>query len=147
MALYRSTNKEAKMYELLSSFLTDYIFRIPAIRMAEAQALQHSGRTFMYEFAWRAPTFEGLIGACHTMQIPFVFDNLHVPGVEGLRGPNPPQQLANTMHSAFVNFAKTGDPGWPQYELAHRETMRFDTISEVVKDPHSIERVFWEGKR
>ena len=30
----------------------------------------------MYEFAWRSPQFGGRLGACHALEIPFVFDTL-----------------------------------------------------------------------
>jgi carboxylesterase type B len=51
------------------------------------------------------------------------------------------------MHSAWVAFASSGDPGWPAYDTDHRRTMRFDTASAVVEDPRVWERAFWEGLR
>ena len=101
----------------------------------------------MYEFAWRSPQFDGMLGACHTLEIAFVFDTLDKEGLEPVMGANPPQQLADTMHAAWATFATTGDPGWPEYDLSRRATMRFDTNSAVVDDPHSAERVLWEGLR
>ena len=88
----------------------------------------------------------GRLGACHALEIPFVFDTLG-NGTEPLLGTNPPQQLADAMHAAWVAFATSGDPGWPQYDLKRRATMRFDTTSEVVDDPRSAERALWEGQR
>ena len=41
---------------------------------------------------------------------------------------------------AFVRFARTGDPGWPAYDLKQRQTMVFDTNSRVVNDPRQWER-------
>jgi carboxylesterase type B len=46
-----------------------------------------------------------------------------------------------------VAFATSGNPGWPQYDLQRRATMRFDTPVEVVDDPRSAERALWEGLR
>ncbi len=100
----------------------------------------------MYEFAWRSPQFDGRLGACHALEIAFVFDTLG-NGTEPLLGRDPPQQLADTMHAAWVAFATDGDPGWPKYDLSRRATMRFDTTSEVVDDPRSAERALWEGVR
>jgi carboxylesterase type B len=51
------------------------------------------------------------------------------------------------MHAAWIGFARSGDPGWPKYDLTRRATMRFDTSSEVVDDPRSRERLLWEGVR
>jgi carboxylesterase type B len=129
--------------ELLAAVQGDRIFRIPAIRLADAHANSASA-TYMYEFAWRSPQFGGRLGACHGAEIAFVFDTLG-DGSEALAGADPPQQLAERMHAAWIGFARSGDPGWPRYDLTRRATMRFDTRSVVVDDPRSRERVLWEG--
>src|SRR3546814_16349392 len=42
--------------------------------------------------------------------------------------PTPAQQtMSDRVMDAFVRFARTGDPGWPAYDLARRQTMIFDT--------------------
>lgn len=149
LATYRATHPGATPGELLSAIITDWFYRIPAIRLAEAYA-KRDAPTYMYEFAWRSPKFDGLLGACHSLEISFAFDNLDKEGLETpekLVGNNPPQQLADTMHAAWVAFATRGDPGWPRYDLSRRATMRFDTTSEVVNDPRSAERALWEGLR
>ena len=100
----------------------------------------------MYEFAWRSPVFGGMFGACHALEIPFVFDTLDLGPAQmqgSLLGDEPPQAVADAMHGAWVAFAATGDPGWPRYDLDRRATMRFDTVSEVVDDPRSFERALW----
>ena len=56
------------------------------------------------------------LGAAHAMDIPFVFDTLAAEGSSWLTGANPPQPLADAMHSAWVRFATTGDPGWRRYD-------------------------------
>ncbi|WP_246258388.1 carboxylesterase/lipase family protein [Amycolatopsis anabasis] len=68
-------------------------------------------KAFTYEFDWRGGPF----GACHTAELPFVFDNTDLPALRaenGLLGPEIPPALAAEMHGAWVRFAKTGDPGW-----------------------------------
>ncbi len=132
--------------DLMEALVTDWFFRIPAIRLAEARQTAPAP-TYMYEFAWRSPQFEGRLGACHGLEIGFVFDTVTHPENEPLVGPEPPQQLADAMHAAWVAFATRGDPGWPRYDLDRRATMRFDTISGIVDDPHADERVLWEGLR
>ncbi len=147
LATYRATRKDAAPGDLLSAIITDWFYRIPAIRMAEAHAQQSAGATYMYEFAWQPPTFDGHLGACHALELPFVFDNLDKEGFERLVGTNPPQQVADAMHAAWVAFAPSGNPGWPQFDLKRRATMRFDTTSELVEDPRPAERMLWEGRR
>ena len=147
LATYRATRQDATPGELLAAIATDWFYRLPAIRMAEAHARQSAGATYLYEFAWQAPTFEGHIGACHTIEMPFVFDNLDKKGFEGLVGTHPPQQVADAMHAAWVAFATGGNPAWPQFDLQRGATMRFDTTSQLVEDPYAAERVLWEDRR
>src|SRR6266851_4491794 len=146
IATYRAIRPDASAGELLSAIVTDWFFRIPAIRLAEAHA-QSTGATYMYEFAWRSPGFDGKLGACHGLEIPFVFDTLDKEGFEVLLGDDAPQQLADAMHAAWVAFARDGDPGWQRFDLSRRATMRFDRRQELVDDPRSEERRLWEGLR
>jgi para-nitrobenzyl esterase len=146
LATYRATRPGANAGDVYEAIVTDWFFRIPAIRLAEAH-VQNNGRTYMYEFAWRSPKFDGQLGACHALEIAFVFDTLDIGEMGPLLGDNPPQQTAGAMHAAWVSFATRGDPGWTQYDLNQRATMRFDTNSDLVKDPRSAERMLWEGLR
>ena len=55
--------------------------------------------------------------------------------------PTPAQQaMSGVVMDAFVRFARTGNPGWPAYDLAQRQTMIFDTKSRVESDPRRWER-------
>ena len=85
----------------------------------------------------------------HALEIAFAFDTLgeDVPLLGPLLGDDPPQELADAMHAAWVSFATDGDPGWPRCDLGHRATMRFDTTSRVVDDPRAWERALWQGVR
>jgi para-nitrobenzyl esterase len=146
LAAYRSWYPAATPGELLAAIETDWWCRIPAIRLADAHA-PGDAATYMYEFAWPSPAFGGVVGACHSLEIGFVFDTLD-KGVNQMSGPllgdAPPQGLATAMHGAWVAFARTGDPGWPRYDHERRATMRFAVDSEVVDDPRSAERLLWE---
>jgi para-nitrobenzyl esterase len=144
---YRAANPNAWAGDMLASLQTDWYWRIPAIRLADAhQASATRAATYMYEFAWPSPLFNGQLGACHALEIPFVFDTLG-NATQFLWGDTAPHQLADTMHTAWVHFATNGDCGWPQYEPKRRSTMRFDMSSTVVDDPRAKERALWEGVR
>jgi carboxylesterase type B len=147
LAAYRAHYPGASPGALLAAIETDWWCRIPALRLAEVHAPSPSG-TYMYEFAWRPPGPGALVGACHALEIGFVFDTLDLGPEQMLGpmlGPDAPQVLADAMHSAWVAFATTGDPGWSTYDLARRATMRFDTVSRVVDDPRAFERALWAG--
>ena len=146
LSAYRAAYPGASAGELFSAIQTDWYWRIPAVRMADAHAANARAATYMYEFAWRSPQMGGRLGAAHSMEIPFVFDTLGL-GTEPMLGPNPPQPLADTMHRSWVAFAAQGDCGWPRYDAAQRRTMRFDTQSRVVDDPLARELALWRGAR
>jgi para-nitrobenzyl esterase len=148
LAAYRDAYPGASPGDLLAAVQTDWWMRIPAIRLADAHAGAPSG-TYMYEFAWPSPAFGGRLGAVHGLEVPFVFDTVSkdAPLIGPLLGDDPPQDLAGTMHAAWVSFAANGDPGWPQYDLSRRATMRFNTTSQVIDDPRTWERALWEGIR
>ena len=146
LSAYRAAHPGASAGELFSAIQTDWYWRIPAVRLADAHATTARASTYMYEFAWRSPQFGGRLGAAHAVEIPFVFDTLGL-GTEPLLGPDPPQSLATAIHAARVAFAATGDCGWPKYDPARRPTMHFDTASEVVDDPLASKLVLWKGVR
>ncbi|HSN38338.1 MAG TPA: carboxylesterase family protein [Arthrobacter sp.] len=145
---YRSHYPDSSPGDVLAAVETDWWVRIPAIRLADAHATAASAtsaRTYMYEFAWPAPG----LGAVHSMEIPFVFDALDRNSrlFGPLLGTDPPQELADAMHAAWVSFAASGDPGWPGYDPEHRNTMHFNTEARVVPDPRAWERQLWNGVR
>jgi carboxylesterase type B len=146
LASYAELHPGASTGDLFAAVMTDWYWRVPALRVAEAHASSDRAANHMYEFAWRSPQFDGRLGAAHALEIPFVFDTLR-NGTEPLLGESPPQKLADAMHRAWVSFAATGDPGWPQFDLARRATMRFDVQPELVEDPMAAENRIWHGVR
>jgi para-nitrobenzyl esterase len=143
---YRSARPGASPGEILEAVTTDWFFRIPAIRLAEAHQ-GGSGSTHMYEFAWPSPLMGGRLRACHALEVGFVFDTLDAGGGDLLYGAAAPRPLATTMHDAWVSFATKGDPGWAAYDLTDRPTMVFDVPSGVEADPRGSERLLWDGRR
>jgi para-nitrobenzyl esterase len=144
---YRATNQEASPEDILIALTTDHMFRIPAIRLAEARQ-SHSAETWMYLFNWQSRAFEGRLKATHALEIPFAFDNLSRAGVDAFIGPGErPQHVAQVMHQAWIDFVNEGDPGWAAYNSVERATMVFDDESAVQNDPAGAERAAWDGIR
>ena len=116
----------------LTLAMSDLVFRWPARRFAEA----HRGRTWFYEFEWQSPGGAGTLGACHGIELPFVFDTLPtVTGPQGLAGEEPPQELANRIHGLWVGFAQSGALPWAQYDAETRmihELASGETVHEPV---------------
>ncbi len=145
LAIYRANRPDSSPGEVLAALATDWMFRIPAIRLAEARA-ESAGNTYVYEFAWRSTARDGILGACHALEIPFAFDTLDAEETTWITGEAPPQLLADEMHRSWVRFISEGEPGWDEYGEA-RTTMRFDEEPQVVTDLRPDERVAWNGVR
>ena len=145
VASYRLAEPAASPGEILMAALGDWYFRVPAIRVAEARLI-HDADTFVYEFGWRSPQFGGRLGACHALELGFVFDNLDDAFGEPLAGAAPPQSLADEMHGAWVAFVQSGHPGWAPYGR-QRTVRRFAVPSETVTDPRPTRRTAWDGVR
>lgn len=134
---YRAAFPEATPGRVFAEIATDRFYRLPALRLAEAQA-RCGARAFVYEFTWPSPAFEGALGACHAVDVPFVFDKLADPSFAPLLGGTPPQPLADSMHAAWVSFATTGDPGWPEYREPRRTVHHFGASPAVIHDHGGI---------
>ncbi len=147
---YRARRPNASPQELWLDLSTDAVFRVPAIRMLEAQ-LPHAP-VWSYLFTWETPVFGGVLRSTHALEIPFMWDNLGRQGAEMFTGTGPERQaIADAMHLAWTAFARAGDPNhaglpaWPRYDLDRRATMRFDVACEVLDDPDGEDRAAAEA--
>lgn len=104
--------------------------------------------TWMYQLDFPSPEACGVLGAFHTLDIGLVFDNTGLPGARTGDGPDA-RHLAGEMADAFIRLARTGNPNggalpkWPQFDLARRATMIFDSQVRVVDDPRRAERLLF----
>jgi para-nitrobenzyl esterase len=138
--LYRANRLDASPGDLFAALLTDRFFRLPALAVVAARA-SGPAPTYVYEFAWESPV-NGL-GACHSLEIPFVFDNLSAEGAESAVGPAPPAAVADRMHAAWLAFARDGDPGWRAFDDSCPVMIFDDPGGGLVADPRGDERRIW----
>ncbi|MFI5317413.1 MAG: carboxylesterase/lipase family protein [Myxococcota bacterium] len=137
--------------ELLDAIDSDRTFRLPAIRLAEAQRA-HEPRTYMYLFTWESPARRGTLGSCHALELPFVFGTLSAPTMDRFAGKGPEADLlAARMMDSWIAFARSGQPAhpglpaWPAYDLARRPTLVFDRSCELAHGPLDAERAAWDA--
>lgn len=104
---------------------------------------------FAYQLNWQSPKDGGKWGACHTMDIPLVFQTTDAP--KALTGDGQgARAMAKIMGHSFASFAKTGRPDnallpvWTPYSLGKRETMIFDLPPRLENDPRGAERQLFE---
>ena len=137
---YTANRPGASAGDIASAILTDAAFRVPTTALAAAQHAA-GGRVYSYEFAW--PTPVARLGACHALEIGFVFDT--VGQHSAMAGETAPSQLADDMHRAWVAFARDGDPGWTAWTPDHPAVMTFALESAVVTGPRADELALWSG--
>ena len=131
------------MSELAIALQTDRQFRIPAIRLIESQR-RNNRAAYSYLFTWKSPV-PGL-GACHALDIGFVFGTLSA----GFSGSGPQaEKLAQNIQDAWIAFARTGNPtceslgNWPPYG-SRRETMILGESCHLEEAPYDEERRAWD---
>ena len=124
--------KGRKAGHVFTEAMHDLVFRWPARRYAE----EHQGRTFFYDFDWKSPACGGELGACHGLELPFVFKTLPTAtGPKGFAGEAPPQELAERIHGLWVRFATDGTLPWPEFDRESRQVHLLGsdkTVSEPV---------------
>jgi para-nitrobenzyl esterase len=150
LAVYRDAQPDTDLDGLFCAAMTDWVFRMPAIRLAEAQAA-HAPRVSMYRFDYRSTAFGGVLGACHAIDVPFAFANLDRAQVELMVGgiDEDTQRLANRASRAWSSAARTGSPEhdelpWPAYDVERRATCLLDRDVTVVDDPAGDVRQLWD---
>lgn len=122
---FRARYPRASPQELFHRIVTPARSWRGQVEEAEARARAGRGNTFVYQLDFEQ--------AKHTDDIGLAF------GTTGSAS-HARQAMSDTVMNAFVRFARTGNPGWPAYDLGRRATMVFDTSSRVVNDPRKWER-------
>jgi para-nitrobenzyl esterase len=142
--------------EVWSAFQTARVFHAPSARLAEAQH-EGGGSAHSYLVTWRAPALRRALGACHAIEIPFVFGNESNPlarPLSGLSGDG--HRFARQVQRAWLAFARTGNPGhdrlptWPRYRPEQRATMVLGRECKLADAPLDAERALlarWGVKR
>ncbi len=137
--------------DILDAISTDFRFRVSGIRLAEAQC-RHQPKVFSYLFTYKSPEMGGKLGACHALEIAFVFGTLG----DTPRGITPKRSsetdiLSKKMMKSWISFAQNGNPShkyipnWNPYDLKNRSTMIFGPEVKLVDDPFKEERMVWDG--
>lgn len=142
VAKYRAAQPHLPADQLGLIIVGDLGVRMMSLQMVERKLAQKAAPAFVYLFAWETPVLGGRLRSCHTLEIPFVFNTLDGAAITG---DDPARlKLGDAMSKAWIAFARSGNPGWPAYDLEARPTMVFDLRSRVENDPFGAERRIWE---
>jgi para-nitrobenzyl esterase len=136
---YRHDYPNATPFSLYAAIATSR-WRIPAFAQAARKATLGAAPAYAYIYSWRTPVLNGRPGSFHASEISFVFDNADICDHYSAGDPAA-FVLSKQMSTAWVNFARTGNPNhsglphWPPYTADDRATMCFDAPCAVRNDP------------
>lgn len=132
--------------EILTAIQTDMMFRMPVVNLVEAQC-NNDQPAYNYLFTWKSPLLGGVLGACHALEIGFVFGNHD----DTFCGSGPEADiLSRNIQDAWLAFARTGDPtcktigAWTPY-CEGRMTMILDKDCHLEEAPYEEERSAWDN--
>jgi len=119
-------------------------FRNSVVTEAERKSVQKAP-VYMYYFRWQSPVSGGKLKSFHTLEIPFVMEN--VDEARGMTGEGKDRYaLQDKISAAWTNFARTGNPNhkglpnWPAFDTTKRATMLLNNDCRVANDPNGEER-------
>ncbi len=145
IAAYRAGRPGSSNTDLYLALASDATFRAGVVTEAERKATQGKGPVYQYYFTWRSPVRDGKLRSFHTVEIPFVFDN--VDAAKSMLGSGEDRYaLADKISSAWVAFARTGNPNtklvphWDTFDTTKRAVMVINDDWKIADDPHGEEQ-------
>lgn len=148
IAVFQAEAPNASASELYFTIASARGYGLDATIMAEQRVRAKAAPTYLYQLTWRSPAEGGRRVSQHTLDLPFMFDNvaaaLHLTGPES----DETRAMANVMAETWIAYARTGDPNnaalpaWRPYDLDDRPVMQFDAPPTLAFDPHAAERRF-----
>lgn len=149
ITIYKKGRPQASDLDL-SQIIASDMFTQGVLTEAERKS-QQKAPVYKYYFTWKSPVREGKLKSFHTLEIPFVLEN--VDNAKSMTGTGQDRYpLEARMSGAWAAFARSGNPNhkglehWPAFNLEQRATMIFDNQCKVVNDPHREERLALAGR-
>ena len=139
---FLSMQSGKKIWEITELY-NELLFRVPAMKQAELHA--DNGNT-VYTYYWTMPGEDETMGACHAIELAYVFNN---PQITIYNGDVYDQKLANTVQDLWVNFARTGKPeaatvSWEPYTAENRRTLAIGEDTHMESDLKGEQRELLE---
>jgi para-nitrobenzyl esterase len=146
IATYKKGRPDKSNVEIYQIIATDSGFSAGVHLEADRKAVQGKAPVYKYYFTWQSPVRDGRLRCYHTLEIPFVLEN--VDNGKSMTGIGQDRYaLSDKMSAAWAAFARTGNPNvkglphWPTYTSDQRATMVFNNESKLVNDPYKEERL------
>lgn len=98
-----------------STMESDRLFRVPTQRLLDAHA-SAGGLCWGFQFTWESHAFGVPLGACHVVDVPFVFRGTDTPvGQLFTGGGDGADRLARRIGQIWGGLAKGNDPDWAKW--------------------------------
>ncbi len=137
ITLYEKAYPDFTPQDLLS---VDTIFRPFTIMASDARVKQASAPLYCYFLAWKSPVDSASRGSFHGLDVPLAFNNVDKRS-DWTGTSKEAYELADIISSAWLNFAKTGNPNvegklpeWKPYTVEDGATLYFDTKCRIVNN-------------
>jgi len=118
----------------------DTLFRPNTIVTADARSAKTDAPVYSYLLTWKSTVEDGNKGSFHGLDIPLAFKNIEL-GKHWTGTSDEAKTLAEKMSSAWIQFAKTGNPNvegslpiWKPYSRENGETMIFDKEPKILNN-------------
>jgi para-nitrobenzyl esterase len=157
VAAHRREHPDWTPTDVACAVITGRVMTAKTIDLAERKAVGGTAPVYLYRWAYGTPGMDGIAGARHGGELPFVFKTIGNTISEGFADISPfegdrPQdyEMQEVVSEAWVRFAHDGDPNhsgipkWPSYSTDDRPTMVFDDEVRLEHDPESQIRVAYD---
>lgn len=134
--LFEKAYPNATPQDLLS---IDTLFRPNTMVTADARSANTTAPVYNYLLLWKSDVDESTKGSFHGLDIPLAFKNIEL-GKHWTGTSDEAKNLAEKMSSAWINFAKTGNPNdpslpaWKAYSRENGEVMIFDKEPKILNN-------------
>jgi para-nitrobenzyl esterase len=147
IAVYKKGRPKANNLDIALIIGTDVSnFRTGTDTEADRKAAAAAAPVYKYYFQWYSPVRGGALRSYHTLDIPFVFENVDI--AQSMVGDGADRYpLADKMSATYTAFARTGNPNnklipkWVPFTAEQRATMIWNNECRAVNDPFHDERM------
>jgi len=151
IAAMRALEPDASAADLYFEITTERGMGYGSHLIAQRRVEAGQAPTFVYRLEWETPVDGGKWRSPHSLDLPMVFDNVAKSASIIGDGAARAQGVADAMSSAWINFARHGDPNgkgaphWMAYNVAREPVMQFDVTSRTVSDADAGRRKILKG--
>jgi len=144
IAVYKKGRPSKSNVEIYQIIASDAGFSGNVHTEADRKTAQGKAPVYKYYFTWQSPVRDGKLRSFHTLEIPFVLEN--VDEAKTMTGQDR-YALSDKMSAAWAAFARTGNPNakglprWSAFTADRRATMVFNDECKLVNDPFKEERL------